>query len=74
MLPAQFGEEVSVASSVALVSEMSANESHSPQPYFSMSSGENPASLWGQEASSATVGSLAPASPLQLLHCSTFFC
>ncbi|KAL2088935.1 hypothetical protein ACEWY4_015834 [Coilia grayii] len=52
----QFGEEVSVASSVALVSEMSANESHSPQPYFSVSSGENPASLWGQEAASATAG------------------
>ncbi|XP_041916966.1 tetratricopeptide repeat protein 17 [Alosa sapidissima] len=52
----QFGEEVSVASSVALVSEMSANESRSPQPYFSVSSGENPASLWGQEAASATAG------------------
>ena len=51
----QFGEEVSVASSVALVSELSVNESRSPQPYSSVSGGEEPAEHWGKETSSNTV-------------------
>ncbi|KAI4876156.1 hypothetical protein NFI96_017582 [Prochilodus magdalenae] len=48
----QFGEEVSVATSVALVSELSVNESRSPQPYSSVSGGEEPAAHWGKESSS----------------------
>uniref|UniRef100_A0AAY4EQ15 Tetratricopeptide repeat protein 17 n=1 Tax=Denticeps clupeoides TaxID=299321 RepID=A0AAY4EQ15_9TELE len=51
----QFGEEVSVASSVALVSEMSVNESRGPQVYSSVSGSESPGSLWDKEASSDTV-------------------
>ncbi|KAL7831000.1 hypothetical protein SRHO_G00305020 [Serrasalmus rhombeus] len=50
----QFGEEVSVASSVALVSELSVNESRSPQPYSSVSGGEEPAVHWGKETSTNT--------------------
>ncbi|XP_030621782.1 tetratricopeptide repeat protein 17 [Chanos chanos] len=49
----QFGEEVSVASSVALVSELSVNESRSPQLYPSVSGGEVPGEHWGKEMSSA---------------------
>ncbi|XP_072527603.1 tetratricopeptide repeat protein 17 [Salminus brasiliensis] len=49
----QFGEEVSVASSVALVSEPSVNESRSPQPYSSVSGEEEPAAHWGKQSSSS---------------------
>ncbi|XP_076853647.1 tetratricopeptide repeat protein 17 [Brachyhypopomus gauderio] len=48
----QFGEEVSIASSVALVSELSMNESRSPQPYSSVSGGEESATRWARESSS----------------------
>ncbi|KAJ8417004.1 hypothetical protein AAFF_G00282310 [Aldrovandia affinis] len=45
----QFGEEVSVASSVALSSEISMNETRSRQPHTSVSGGDDPATLWGRD-------------------------
>ncbi|XP_053473026.1 tetratricopeptide repeat protein 17 [Ictalurus furcatus] len=48
----QFGEEVSVAGSVALVSELSVNESRSPTPYSTVSGGDVPAAHWDKESSS----------------------
>uniref|UniRef100_A0A8C2H6B2 Tetratricopeptide repeat protein 17 n=1 Tax=Cyprinus carpio TaxID=7962 RepID=A0A8C2H6B2_CYPCA len=48
----QFGEDVSVASSVALVSELSVNESHSPQQSYTMSLGREPAAHWDKETTS----------------------
>ncbi|XP_016142724.1 tetratricopeptide repeat protein 17-like [Sinocyclocheilus grahami] len=48
----QFGEEVSVASSVALVSELSVNESHSPQQSYTVSLGREPAAHWDKETTS----------------------
>ncbi|KAF4091063.1 hypothetical protein AMELA_G00032800 [Ameiurus melas] len=48
----QFGEEVSVAGSVALVSELSVNDSRSPQPYSTVSGGDVPAAHWDKESSS----------------------
>ncbi|XP_073715336.1 tetratricopeptide repeat protein 17 isoform X2 [Misgurnus anguillicaudatus] len=50
----QFGEEVSIASSVALVSELSVNESHSPQQFYTMSTGREPAAYWDKETSTFT--------------------
>ncbi|KAG9335748.1 hypothetical protein JZ751_004177 [Albula glossodonta] len=44
-----FGEEVSVASSVALSSEMNVNETRNPQPYTSVSGGDDPDALWGRD-------------------------
>ncbi|XP_057213044.1 tetratricopeptide repeat protein 17 [Triplophysa rosa] len=49
----QFGEEVSIASSVALVSELSINESHSPQQFYTMSLRREPAAYWDKETTSA---------------------
>ncbi|GAA6104522.1 tetratricopeptide repeat protein 17 isoform X1 [Tachysurus ichikawai] len=49
----QFGEEVSVAGTVALVSELSVNESQSPQPYSTVSGGDVPAAHWDKESSSS---------------------
>uniref|UniRef100_A0A8C2D3M4 Tetratricopeptide repeat protein 17 n=1 Tax=Cyprinus carpio TaxID=7962 RepID=A0A8C2D3M4_CYPCA len=53
----QFGEDVSVASSVALVSELSVNESHSPQQSYTMSLGREPAEnhmvLWPRRSDCA---------------------
>ncbi|XP_035376954.1 tetratricopeptide repeat protein 17 isoform X1 [Electrophorus electricus] len=49
----QFGEEVSIASGVSLVSELSMNESRSPEPYSSVSGGEEPAAHWARESSSS---------------------
>ncbi|KAJ8252638.1 hypothetical protein COCON_G00219500 [Conger conger] len=43
----QFGEEVSVATSVPLSSEMSVNDTRSPQPFASVSGGDNPGAFWG---------------------------
>uniref|UniRef100_A0A672LGA4 Tetratricopeptide repeat protein 17 n=1 Tax=Sinocyclocheilus grahami TaxID=75366 RepID=A0A672LGA4_SINGR len=51
----QFGEEVSIASSVALVSELSVNESHSPQRSYTMSLGREPAAHWDKETTSTDV-------------------
>uniref|UniRef100_A0A673K6E5 Tetratricopeptide repeat domain 17 n=1 Tax=Sinocyclocheilus rhinocerous TaxID=307959 RepID=A0A673K6E5_9TELE len=51
----QFGEEVSIASSVALVSELSVNESHSPQQSYTMSLGREPAVHWDKETTSTDV-------------------
>lgn len=51
----QFGEEVSVAGSVALVSELSVNESRSPTPYSTVSGGDVPAAHWDKESSSNPV-------------------
>lgn len=51
----QFGEEVSVAGTVALVSELSVNESQSPQPYSTVSGGDVPAAHWDKESSSSAV-------------------
>uniref|UniRef100_A0A8C2B0Y1 Tetratricopeptide repeat protein 17 n=1 Tax=Cyprinus carpio TaxID=7962 RepID=A0A8C2B0Y1_CYPCA len=51
----QFGEDVSVASSVALVSELSVNESHSPQQSYTMSLGREPAAHWDKETTSTDV-------------------
>ncbi|XP_016396466.1 tetratricopeptide repeat protein 17 [Sinocyclocheilus rhinocerous] len=51
----QFGEEVSVASSVALVSELSVNESHSPQQSYTVSLGREPAAHWDKETTSTDV-------------------
>ncbi|TRY65425.1 hypothetical protein DNTS_021895 [Danionella cerebrum] len=48
----QFGEEVSVASSVALVSELSANESRSPQRSYTVSLGQEPAAHWDKDDTS----------------------
>ncbi|XP_026123771.1 tetratricopeptide repeat protein 17 [Carassius auratus] len=48
----QFGEEVSVANSVALVSELSVNESHSPQQSYTVSIGWEPAAHWDKETTS----------------------
>uniref|UniRef100_A0A673XSK6 Tetratricopeptide repeat domain 17 n=1 Tax=Salmo trutta TaxID=8032 RepID=A0A673XSK6_SALTR len=47
----QFGEEVSVAGSVALVSEPSTNQTTSPHLYPSVSGDPEPAALWGHQAS-----------------------
>ncbi|KAG7473853.1 hypothetical protein MATL_G00100070 [Megalops atlanticus] len=49
----QFGEEESVASSMALSSEMSLNNTRSPQPYSSISGGDDTSALWGRESGSA---------------------
>uniref|UniRef100_A0A671MGH1 Tetratricopeptide repeat protein 17 n=1 Tax=Sinocyclocheilus anshuiensis TaxID=1608454 RepID=A0A671MGH1_9TELE len=53
----QFGEEVSIASSVALVSELSVNESLSPQQSYTMSLGWEPAEshtvLWPRRSDCA---------------------
>ncbi|KAI1904026.1 hypothetical protein AGOR_G00001450 [Albula goreensis] len=49
----QFGEEVSVASSVALSSEMNVNETRNPQPYTSVSGGDDPDALWGRDPTPA---------------------
>ncbi|XP_051503496.1 tetratricopeptide repeat protein 17 isoform X2 [Myxocyprinus asiaticus] len=51
----QFGEEVSIASSVALVSELSGNESHSPLQSYTMSLGHEPATHWDKESTSSDV-------------------
>ncbi|XP_067258090.1 tetratricopeptide repeat protein 17 [Chanodichthys erythropterus] len=48
----QFGEEVSIANSVALVSELSVNESHSPQQSYTLSLGREPAAHWDKEITS----------------------
>ncbi|KAK7170121.1 hypothetical protein R3I94_000378 [Phoxinus phoxinus] len=48
----QFGEEVSIANSVALVSELSVNESHSPQQSYTVSLGREPAAHWDKEITS----------------------
>ncbi|XP_066510561.1 tetratricopeptide repeat protein 17-like [Hoplias malabaricus] len=48
----QFGEDVSVAHSVALVSDLNVNESRSPQLYSSVAGGEEPAAHWSKESSS----------------------
>uniref|UniRef100_A0A4W5PYF8 Tetratricopeptide repeat domain 17 n=2 Tax=Hucho hucho TaxID=62062 RepID=A0A4W5PYF8_9TELE len=47
----QFGEEVSVAASVALVSEPSTNQTTSPHLHPSVSGDPEPAALWGHQAS-----------------------
>ncbi|CAB1338914.1 unnamed protein product [Coregonus sp. 'balchen'] len=47
----QFGEEVSVAGSVALVSEPSINQTTSPDLHPSVSGDPEPAALWGHQAS-----------------------
>lgn len=47
----QFGEEASIAGSVALVSELSVNESRSPQLYSTVSGGDVPAAHWERESS-----------------------
>lgn len=52
----QFGETVSIAGSVALVSELSVNESRSPQLYSTVSGGDVPAAHWGKESASNAVG------------------
>ncbi|XP_051560708.1 tetratricopeptide repeat protein 17-like isoform X2 [Myxocyprinus asiaticus] len=49
----QFGEEVSIASSVALVSELSVNDSHSPLQSYTMSLGREPAAHWDKETTSS---------------------
>ncbi|XP_067105211.1 tetratricopeptide repeat protein 17 isoform X1 [Osmerus mordax] len=46
----QFGEEMSVAGSVALVSEHGSNETASPQLQPSVSGEQEPAALWSQDA------------------------
>ncbi|KAI5626294.1 tetratricopeptide repeat protein 17, partial [Silurus asotus] len=48
----QFGEKVSIANSVALVSELSVNESRSPQLYSSVSGGDVPAAHWDKQTPS----------------------
>uniref|UniRef100_A0A8C7MUH1 Tetratricopeptide repeat domain 17 n=1 Tax=Oncorhynchus kisutch TaxID=8019 RepID=A0A8C7MUH1_ONCKI len=47
----QFGEEVSVAGSVALVSEPSTNQTNSSHLHPSVSGDPEPAALWGHQAS-----------------------
>ncbi|XP_022521012.2 tetratricopeptide repeat protein 17 isoform X1 [Astyanax mexicanus] len=49
----QFGEEVSVASSVAMVSELMVNESRSSQLFSSVSGEEEPAAHWGKDSASS---------------------
>ncbi|XP_062845403.1 tetratricopeptide repeat protein 17 [Trichomycterus rosablanca] len=58
----QFGEQVSVASSLALVSEMSLNESRSTPLYPTVSGGEVPAANWddGSNSDSETHSVLWP--------------
>lgn len=53
----QFGEEVSVAGSVALVSEPSTNQTTSPHLHPSVSGDPEPAALWGHQASPTEVSS-----------------
>ncbi|XP_035252632.1 tetratricopeptide repeat protein 17 isoform X1 [Anguilla anguilla] len=50
----QFGEEMSVATSVPLSSEMSVNETRNPQPYTSVSGGDDPGAFWGRDPAPAS--------------------
>ncbi|XP_072554336.1 tetratricopeptide repeat protein 17 [Paramormyrops kingsleyae] len=49
----QFGDGMSVAGSTAMSSELTLNETRRPQPYASVSGGEELTSLWDREASSS---------------------
>lgn len=48
---------MSIANSVALVSELSVNESHSPQQSYTVSLGRVPAAHWDKEITSTDVRS-----------------